>query len=247
MAREKLPEHTERAMTACRNAKPESKQYELLDSKIPGLELRVNAKGKEWSLRYRVKVGEKWLNKRLPLGDFPAVTVANARSAAQQAKTDIARGSDPMGDRRKEAELRAEEIKAKALEEASRIPVAEAFERWMKSDKPAGRHDGGAELRRLFERDVLPNLGKKTMSDVTRADILEIIDEILLAERTAWRSQHSPTSVSFSSLQRNERSFRRTLAPKSKKARLVKNRSLGNGTLIHGRFVNSTELFETAA
>ncbi|MDQ7965123.1 tyrosine-type recombinase/integrase [Pseudomonas plecoglossicida] len=179
MAREKLPEHTERAMTACRNAKPESKQYELLDSKIPGLELRVNAKGKEWSLRYRVKVGEKWLNKRLPLGDFPAVTVANARSAAQQAKTDIARGSDPMGDRRKEAELRAEEIKAKALEEASRVPVAEAFERWMKSDKPAGRHDGGAELRRLFERDVLPKLGKKTMSEVNRADILEIIDEIL--------------------------------------------------------------------
>lgn len=179
MARLKLPEHTERAMTACRNAKPEPKQYELLDSKIPGLELRVNAKGKEWSLRYRVKVGEKWLNKRLPLGDFPAVTVANARAAAQQAKTDISRGSDPMGARQKEAEVRAEEIKAKALEEASKVSVAEAFERWMKSDKPTGRHDGGAELRRLFERDVLPNLSKKAMSEVTRADILEITDAIL--------------------------------------------------------------------
>lgn len=179
MSRERLPEHTERATTACRNAKPESKQYELLDSKIPGLELRVNAKGKEWSLRYRVKVGEKWLNKRLPLGDFPAVTVSNARAAAQQAKTDIARGSDPMGARQKEAELRAEEIKAKAVEEASKIPVAEAFERWMKSDKPKGRADGGAELRRLFERDVLPKLSKNEMSEVTRADILEITDEIL--------------------------------------------------------------------
>lgn len=179
MARLKLPEHTDRAMTACRNAKPEPKQYELLDSKIPGLELRVNAKGKEWSLRYRVKVGEKWLNKRLPLGDFPAVTVANARAAAQQAKTDISRGSDPMGARQKEAEVRAEEIKAKALEEASKVSVAEAFERWMKSDKPTGRHDGGAELRRLFERDVLPNLSKKAMSEVTRADILEITDAIL--------------------------------------------------------------------
>ncbi|MCL8307617.1 tyrosine-type recombinase/integrase [Pseudomonas putida] len=179
MSREKLPEHTERAMTACRNAKPGSKQYELLDSKIPGLELRVNARGKEWSLRYRLKVGEKWLNKRLPLGDFPAVTVANARAAAQQAKTDISRGSDPMGARQKEAELRAEEIKAKALEEASKVPVVEAFERWMRSDKPTGRADGGAELRRLFQRDVLPSLGKKTMSEVTRADILEIIDEIL--------------------------------------------------------------------
>lgn len=179
MAREKLPEHTERAMTACRNAKPEPKQYELLDSKIPGLELRVNARGKEWSLRYRVKVGDKWLNKRLPLGDFPSVTVANARAAAQQAKTDISRGSDPMGQRQKEADVRAEEIRAKALEEASRVPVAEAFDRWIKSDKPKGRADGGAELRRLFERDVLPSLSKKAMADVTRADILTIIDTIL--------------------------------------------------------------------
>lgn len=179
MARVKLPEHTDRAMTACRNAKPEPKQYELLDSKIPGLELRVNTKGKEWSLRYRVKVGEKWLNKRLPLGDFPAVTVANARAAAQQAKTDISRGSDPMGQRQKEAEQRAEEIKAKALEGASKVSVQEAFERWMKSDKPKGRADSGAELRRLFERDVLPSLSKKAMADVTRADVLKIIDEIL--------------------------------------------------------------------
>ncbi len=179
MSRDKLPEHTERAMTVCRNAKPESKQYELLDSKIPGLELRINAKGKEWSLRYRVKVGDKWLNKRLPLGNFPAVTVANARADAQRAKTDISRGSDPMGERQKEAEQRAEEIKAKALEEASRISVADAFERWMKSDKPMNRADGGAELRRLFDRDVLSKIGDKTMSDVVRADILTITDDIL--------------------------------------------------------------------
>lgn len=179
MARERLPEHTERAATACRNAQPEARQYEILDSKIAGLELRVNAKGKEWSLRYRVKTGDKWLNKRLPLGEFPAVTVSNARAAAQQAKTDISRGSDPMGARQKEAEVRAEAIKVKALEEASRVPVVEAFDRWMKSDKPKGRADSGAELRRLFERDVLPSLSKKAMADVSRADILKIIDAIL--------------------------------------------------------------------
>lgn len=178
MAREKLPEHTERAMAVCRNAKPESKQYELLDSKIPNLELRVNARGKEWSLRYKVKVGDKWRDKRFPLGDFPAVTVANARAAAQQARTDIARGADPMAEREKEAVQRAEEIEARAIEEASKVPVVDAFERWMKSDKPKGRSDGGNELRRVFERDVLPML-KKLMCEVSRADILAITDAIL--------------------------------------------------------------------
>jgi integrase len=179
MAREKIPEHTERATAICRNAKAESKQYALLDSKVPGLELRVNANGKVWSLRYRVKVGTQWQNKRLPLGDFPAVTVANARSAAQQFKTDISRGSDPMGERQLDAKRRAEAIEIQAKEAASRISVTDAFERWMLSDKPVSRADEGAELRRLFERDVLPKIGQKSMPEVSQADIYDITDSIL--------------------------------------------------------------------
>ncbi|WAH60798.1 tyrosine-type recombinase/integrase [Pseudomonas silvicola] len=179
MTTDRLPEHTERATTACRAAKCGAKQYEILDSKIKGLELRVNSKGKEWSLRYRVKVGEKWLNKRLPLGDFPTISVANARSAAQQAKADISRGADPMGQLQQEAERRAEAIEIKAREAASRVSVADAFERWMLSDKPLNRADGGAELRRSFSVDVLPKIGSKPMPEVTQADIYGITDAIL--------------------------------------------------------------------
>ncbi|KTB91371.1 hypothetical protein AO073_06005 [Pseudomonas syringae ICMP 11293] len=179
MTPERLPDHTDRAMAACRAAKAGSKQYELLDSKVRGLELRVNSKGKEWSLRYRIKVGEKWLNKRLPLGDFPTISVASARSAAQQVKTDISRGGDPMGQRQQEADRRAEAIELKAKEVASRISVLNAFERWMLSDKPANRADGGAELRRSFRADVLPKIGSKSMSEITQADIYDITDSIL--------------------------------------------------------------------
>ncbi|MFU4390356.1 tyrosine-type recombinase/integrase [Pseudomonas paraeruginosa] len=179
MAKEKIPEHTERATTFCRNAKTESKQYELLDGKVPGLELRVNAKGKEWSLRYRVKIGEKWGNKRLPLGDFPTVTVAAARAEALKAKARISQGEDPMGDRQAEADRRAEEIKTKAKEAASRVTVSDFFERWMKSALPKGRKDRGKELRRQFKKDVLPLLGEKEMKDITAADILHVTDTIL--------------------------------------------------------------------
>lgn len=179
MASEKIPEHTERATTFCRNAKPESRQYELLDGKVPGLELRVNAKGKEWSLRYRIKIGVKWGNKRLPLGDFPTITVTAARSEALKAKARIAQGEDPMGERQAEADRRAEEIEAKAQELASRVSASDFFERWMKSDKPKGRKDGGKELRRQFEKDVLPLLGDKEMKAITRADILRVTDAIL--------------------------------------------------------------------
>lgn len=179
MTRERLPEHTERATTVCRNAKSGSKQYEILDGKVPGLELRVNSSGKEWSLRYRVKVGEKWQNRRSPLGEFPTVSVANARAAAQQLKADISRGADPMGLRRKEIERRAEEVKANAKAEAAKKTVQEVFETWMASDKPRNRVDNGAELRRLFQADVLPKLGQKQITDVTQADIYGITDQIL--------------------------------------------------------------------
>ncbi|WP_129482271.1 integrase arm-type DNA-binding domain-containing protein [Ectopseudomonas hydrolytica] len=143
------------------------------------MELRVNAKGKEWSLRYRVKIGAKWGNKRLPLGEFPTITVAAARSDALKAKARISQGEDLMGERQAEADRRAEEIEAKAREEASRVTVNDFFDRWMKSDKPKGRKDGGKELRRQFEKDVLPLLGEKEMKNVTRADILNVTDTVL--------------------------------------------------------------------
>lgn len=180
MAREKIPEHTERAATFCRNAKPEGKQYELIDSKIPGLQLRVNPSGKKaWALRYSVTSGEKLVKNRLPLGLFPEVTVTEARKAAQQVKSDVARGADPVAEKKANAERRVEEAKTKALEVASRVTVSDFFDRWMKSDKPKGRKDGGKELRRQFEKDVLPVLGSKEMKAVTRADILRVTDSIL--------------------------------------------------------------------
>ena len=179
MTKEKIPEHTERATTFCRNAKAESRQYELLDGKVPGLELRVNAKGKEWSLRYRVKIGEKWGNKRLPLGDFPTITVASARAEALKAKAKISQGEDPMGERQAEADRRAKEIETKAKEAASRKSVASYFEDWIVSDKPAGRKDGGKELRRVFEKDVLPLIGHIDIKDVTKAHIKLVTDAVL--------------------------------------------------------------------
>ncbi|USR37839.1 hypothetical protein L1F06_014250 [Ectopseudomonas hydrolytica] len=84
-----------------------------------------------------------------------------------------------MGERQAEADRRAEEIEAKAREEASRVTVNDFFDRWMKSDKPKGRKDGGKELRRQFEKDVLPLLGEKEMKNVTRADILNVTDTVL--------------------------------------------------------------------
>lgn len=200
MAREKIPEHTERAATFCRNAKPEEKQYELIDSKIPGLQLRVNPSGKKaWALRYSVGSGENLVKNRLPLGLFPEVTVTEARKAAQQAKSDIARGSDPVGERKAEAERKIEEEKTKVLEEASKITVAMYFETWMSSDKPGNRKDKGADLRRRFETDVLPIIGHLEMKAVRRQHILAVTDAVL-ARKTEQHDMRRTANVVLAEL-----------------------------------------------
>ncbi|MCO6060385.1 tyrosine-type recombinase/integrase [Pseudomonas sp. MOB-449] len=179
MAREKIPEHTERATTFCRNAEHQKKQYELPDSKVPSLELRISADHKRWSLRYKIKIGEKWESRRATLGYFPALTVAAARSEALKMKAYIAQGGDPAGERKAEADRRAEEIEAKAREAASRVTVKELFERWMKSEKPRNRKDKGAELRRQFEKDVIPVIGEKDLRDLDETDIHSVTDAMI--------------------------------------------------------------------
>lgn len=200
MAREKIPEHTERAATFCRNAKPEEKQYELIDSKIPGLQLRVNPSGKKaWALRYSVGSGENLVKNRLPLGLFPEVTVTEARKAAQQAKSDITRGADPVGERKAEAERKIEQEKARVREEASRITVAKYFETWMSSEKPSNRKGEGADLRRRFEDDVLPVIGHLEMKAVRRQHILAVTDAVL-ARKTELHDMKRTANVVLAEL-----------------------------------------------
>lgn len=200
MAREKIPEHAERAATFCRNAKHEEKQYELHDSKIPGLQLRVNPSGKKsWALRYNVGSGVNLVKNRLPLGHFPEVTVTEARKEAQQAKSDIARGADPVGERKAEAERKIDEEKARMREDASRITVTKYFETWMSSEKPSNRKEEGSDVRRRFETDVLPTLGHLEMKAVRRQHILAVTDAVL-ARKTELYDMKRTANIVLSEL-----------------------------------------------
>lgn len=62
--------------------------------------------------------------------------------------------------------------------QAARKSVTELFEHWAKVDL-ANRKDGGAEVRRMFEKDVLPFLGKFAVVDVKKGHITEVTDALL--------------------------------------------------------------------
>lgn len=116
------------------------------------------------------------------LGTWPDRTLAELREARDKARELVNRGLDP-----REA-ARAEKAAAQAAQAqaAARLTVAGAFAKWDKLHLRRAFKDQGAEVRRYFERDVLPVLGALPMEDLTRARVAALVDGAL--ERDAPRA-----------------------------------------------------------
>ena len=91
--------------TAIRNAKPKDKPYKVADSQ--GLYLLVNSNGsKLWRVKYRINGVER----KLALGAYPDIKLAEARAARDAARKQLAHAIDPNAAKRQariEASIRA--------------------------------------------------------------------------------------------------------------------------------------------
>jgi integrase len=151
---------------ACLNAKcPEGAQrLRLSDEK--GLYLEVLPTGaKYWRLKYRYGGKEK----RLGLGVYPAVTLAKAREARDEARAVLKAGADPS-QARKDEKLAAQIRLGTTFEAVAR----DWFENWRSARSP--RH-ADYVLRRL-EADVFPALGQKPVGEVTAPQLLAMAKKI---------------------------------------------------------------------
>jgi Arm DNA-binding domain len=101
--------------TAIRYAKPKAKPYKMADSQ--GLYLLVNPKGsKLWRIKYRIDGVER----KLALGPYPDVTLAEARAARDTARKQLVQSIDPNAAKRQariEASIRASHSFASVAEE----------------------------------------------------------------------------------------------------------------------------------
>ncbi len=151
---------------------PESRR-EIPDGKIGGLYLVTQPSGaKSWALRYRAH----GLPRKLTIGPYPAIDLATARRRAQEALGDVAGGKDPAA--LKQASRAA--ARAERAADVDRVEhVAELFiKRHVKLSGKVGE-GWGAEIGRLFRIEILPRIGAKRIGDVTKNDILVILDAIV--------------------------------------------------------------------
>jgi integrase len=150
---------TRRSLTvaAVQRIKPPKRgQVEHFDKGYPGLALRVSyGGGKSWAFFYRI--GGKL--RRMTLGTFPAISLAEAREAWREARQDVATGRDPS-------------------RSAGRSPhdFSSVANDWLKRDQ--GKNKSRAEVKRVVDRELVPAWGHRAVSDIGRRDILDLIDGI---------------------------------------------------------------------
>ena len=156
-----------------RNQPLPEKRKEVPDGKIQGLYLVLQPSGaKSWAVRYRAH----GLPRKLTIGPYPAVDLATARKRAQEALGQLAGGKDPAATKKAAREA----ARAERGDDEKRVErVAEAFiKRHVKLSGKVGA-GWGAEVERLFKIEILPRIGAKRIGEVTKNDILAMLDAIV--------------------------------------------------------------------
>jgi len=154
------------ADTTLASLEPEATAYRELDG--DGLYFRVKPNGtKSWELRYK-KPDSKW--SWHGLGGYPDLSGAMAREKAREAKRLVASGTDPV--QHKVAQREAKEA-------ASANTFAAAAEYWFQRKAQDGRADSTLRLMRGYlDNDVLPALGDKLLTEITRRDCADLQERI---------------------------------------------------------------------
>src|SRR5574341_1146136 len=155
-------------------ATPGEKPIRLFDG--GGLYLEISPTGgKLWRFKYRFDAKEK----RLALGKYPEISLANARKRREAARELIANGVDPSEDR-----------KGKRAERAARLENNfEAVAReWFEKNAPNWAPTHADKIIKRLENDVFPWLGRRPIADITAPEVLKVLRRI--EERGAIVREH---------------------------------------------------------
>lgn len=138
---------------------PKAGQVDVFDRGYPGLALRLGYGGKRsWVYFYRINGRLR----RMSLGIYPALSLADAREAWRNARNDVQAGREPT---RPRDPTDADSTFEKALEN------------WLKRDQANNRTKGA--VKRLIDKDATPAWRHRHVADIGRADVLDVIDKVV--------------------------------------------------------------------
>ncbi|WP_417724366.1 tyrosine-type recombinase/integrase [Salipiger sp.] len=135
--------------------KPEERDYYIRDSEVRGLQLKVTPAGnKSFVLRYRNEDGRE---KKIKLGNYPALTASGARLKGKEHLAKVALGEDP-------ADTRTARRRGMTFAEYSEQFLVEHVDLHLADSTQQ-------EYRRLLRRYLYPDIGGFPMANITREDM----------------------------------------------------------------------------
>jgi len=148
-------------------ARPRTAPQEIWDQQLRGFGCRASKQGVVSFFAMRRPRGSA-KSIRIKVGDFPAMSLVDARQRARALLTEMQDGGDPRA-------RKAEETRLAAVERASTFgTVAEAFITRHVASKRAAR-----EIERLVRRELISRWGERPIASIARAEVIAMIDEIV--------------------------------------------------------------------
>jgi len=134
------------------------------DRHLPGFGLRVTPSGaKSWIASYRLADGRKVMETIATLARLPKVD--DARQAARESMARAAAGGNPVVDKRSAA--------SQSAGNTVRVAVDSYLSECDRNLKPKT----AKEWRRVFEHDILPRWGGRPLAEITKADVLNLVND----------------------------------------------------------------------
>ncbi len=152
---------TDRSIAAL---KLKAARYEVWEAGRTGLGVRVSPAGrKSWIYMYRFEGRPR----RMTLGTYPQLSLANARVLHATAREQLDRDIDPGA-------LHVERRRAERHAETVAQLVTEYLEKYARPKKRTAAAD-----ERALGKEVLPLWGRRTAASITRRDVIRLLDGIV--------------------------------------------------------------------
>lgn len=144
--------------------KPKADRYDLRENSGKGFMIRVFPSGqKSWGFIYNFE-GKK---KRMTFGNYPEMSLADARKLHSKALSILTNGKDP-------AQVKRNQLLEARMSQTVNELINEYLEKWAKPRKRSWKED-----ERILIKDVIPTWGKRKAKDILRRDVILLLDNIL--------------------------------------------------------------------
>ena len=145
---------------------------------VDGLHLRIVNDSRAWILRVVVgqrfdEDGKQRVHRRdIGLGSYPEVSLAEARTKAQEMKAQIRNGIDPIQQKQEKLQaLRIQKLRDRTFRECAQIVIANKS-RELKNQKHI------AQWSSTLETYIYPILGDRVIGSITKVDIAKVLESI---------------------------------------------------------------------